>query len=64
MTGKAPPKTMGATTEGTRDVDGCDDGVKGREGSQGKRLSLELRLPPRSPRRSSVRLTIYSPWGT
>jgi len=64
LTGKAPPKTMGETTEGTRDVDGCDDGVKGREGSQGKRLSLELRLPPRSPRRSSVRLTIYSPWGT
>ena len=45
MTGKAPPKTMGATTEGTRDVDGCDDGGNGREGSQGKRLSLELRLP-------------------
>jgi len=36
---------MGATTEGTRDVDGCDDGRRGREGSQGKRLSLELRLP-------------------
>jgi len=36
---------MGATTEGTRDVDGCDDGGKGREGSQGKRLSLELRMP-------------------
>ena len=45
LTGKAPPKTMGATTEGTRDDDGCDDGGKGREGSQGKRLSLELRLP-------------------
>ena len=45
MTGKDPYKTMGATTEGTRDVDGCDDGEKGREGSQGKRLSLELRLP-------------------
>jgi len=45
LTGKAPPKTMGATTEGARDVDGCDDGGKGREGSQGKRLSLELRLP-------------------
>jgi len=45
LTGKAPPTTMGATTEGTRDVDGCDDGRKGREGSQGKKLSLELRLP-------------------
>ena len=45
LTGKAPSKTMGATTEGTRDVDGCDDGGKGREGSQGKRLSSELRLP-------------------
>ena len=45
MTGKAPSKTMGATTDGPRDVDGCDDGGKGREGSQGKRLSFELRLP-------------------
>ena len=45
LTRKAPPKTMGATTEGTRDIDWCDDGGKGREGSQGKRLSLELRLP-------------------
>jgi len=45
LTGKAPPRTMGATTEGTRDVDGCDDSGKGREGSHGKRLSLELRLP-------------------
>ena len=45
LPGKAPSKTMGATTEGTRDVDGCDDGGKDREGSQGKRLSLELRLP-------------------
>jgi len=36
---------MGATTEGTSDVDGCDDGGKGREGSPGKKLSLELRLP-------------------
>jgi len=45
MTGKAPSKTMGATTEGTRDVDRCHDGGKGRKGSQGKRLSLELRLP-------------------
>ena len=45
LTGKVPPKTMGATTEGTRDVDGCDDGGKDREGSQEKRLSLELRLP-------------------
>jgi len=45
LTGKAPSKTSGATTEGTRDVDGCDDGGKGREASQGKRLSLELRLP-------------------
>ena len=45
MTGKAPSKTMGAKTEGTRDVDGCDDAGKGREGSQGKGLSLELRLP-------------------
>ena len=43
--GEDPPKTMGETTEGTRDVDGCDDGGKGREGSQGKRLPLELRLP-------------------
>ena len=45
MTGKAPLKKMGATKEGTRDVEGCDDGGKGRERSQGKRLSLELRLP-------------------
>ena len=45
MTGKAASKTMGATTEDTRDIDGCDDGGRGREGSQGKRLSLELRLP-------------------
>jgi len=45
LTGKAPSKTMGAKTEGTRDVDGCDDAGKGREGSQGKGLSLELRLP-------------------
>ena len=45
LTGKAASKTMGATTEGTRDVDGCDVGGKCREGSQGKRLSLELRLP-------------------
>jgi len=45
LTGKAPSKTMGVTTDGTRDVDGCDDGGKGREGSQGKTLSLELRLP-------------------
>jgi len=36
---------MGATTEGTREVDECDDGGKGREGSQGKRLPSELRLP-------------------
>jgi len=36
---------MGATMEGTRDVDGCDDGGKGREGSQGKKLSLELWQP-------------------
>ena len=40
LTGKAPSKTMGAMTEGTRDVDGCDDGGKGREGSQAKRLSF------------------------
>ena len=45
MTGRAPSKSMGSTTEGTRDVDGCDDGGKCREGSQGKRLSFELRLP-------------------
>jgi len=45
LTRKAPSKTMGATTEGTRNVDVCDDGGKGREGSQGKRVSLELRLP-------------------
>ena len=44
MTGKAPSKTMGATKEDTRHVDGCDDSGKDREGSHGKRLSLELRL--------------------
>ena len=43
--GKAPSKTMWATTESTRDVDGCDDGETGREWSQGKRSPLELRLP-------------------
>jgi len=51
LAGKAPPNTMGAKTEGTLDVDGCDDGGKGREGSQGKRLSLELRLPLSIPRK-------------
>ena len=51
LTGKAPPTTMRATTEGTRDVDECDDGGKGREGSQEKRLSLELRLPVSIPPR-------------
>jgi len=45
LTGKAPSKTMGATTEGTKDVDGRDDGGNGRKESQGKTLSLELRLP-------------------
>jgi len=45
VTGKAPSKTLGATTEGTRGVDGCNDNGKGQERSQGKRLSLELRLP-------------------
>ena len=53
MTGQAPSETMGLRTGGIRDVDGSDDGGKGREGSQGKRLSLELRLllsiPPREP---------------
>ena len=43
--GKDPSMTMSATTEGTRDVDGCDDGEAGREWSKGKRSSLELRLP-------------------
>jgi len=38
LAGKAPSKTMGATTDGPRDVDGCDDGGKGREGSQGKKV--------------------------
>jgi len=45
VTRKTPYQTMGATTEGTRGIDGCDDGGKGQEGSQGKMLSLELRLP-------------------
>jgi len=45
VTGKAPSKTMGATMEGTMDVDGCDDGGDGREGSPRKRSSLEVRLP-------------------
>jgi len=45
LTGKAPSRTIGTTTEGTRDVDGCDVGENVREVSQGKRLSLELRLP-------------------
>ena len=45
FSGKAPSKTIGATMEGSRQVDRCDDGEKGREGSQGIRLSLEVRLP-------------------
>ena len=53
LTGQAPSETMGVGTEGTRDVDGCDDGGKCREGSQGKSLSLEMRLllsiPPKEP---------------
>jgi len=42
---KAASKKMGATAEGTEDVDGCDDGEEHREVSQRKMLSLELRLP-------------------
>jgi len=49
--GKAPSKTMSATTEGTGDVDGYDDGGNGREVSQGKSLSSELRLPPSIPQK-------------
>ena len=45
VTWKAPSKTMGATTEGTKGVHGCDDGGKGREESHGKRMSSKLRLP-------------------
>ena len=42
---QAPSKKMGATTEGTKDVHGCDDGGKSRKGSHGRILSLKLRLP-------------------